>query len=198
MTTNTYEKALGGTNSKGFITNTKRSDSASQKPVNQAQSKNSYSYASNSLSSSSPIDKVLSALTKVRRRTIGNYSACCPAHADKLPSLSIRETPEGSVLLYCFAGCNISDILQSINLETHELFPPKERSLTAPPKLARLLTAGQALELLESEALLVAVTAANVLHGIVLSQCDIDRLNQAAGRIGYLRKETAEWGGRHD
>jgi putative DNA primase/helicase len=41
MTTNTHEKALGGTNSKGLSTDTNQSYSASQKPVNQAFGSNS-------------------------------------------------------------------------------------------------------------------------------------------------------------
>ena len=145
----------------------------------------------------SAVDLVLPLVAKVRPRAPGNWSACCPAHADKSPSMSIRETPDGAVLLHCFAGCTVTAIVDALGLEMHDLFPPRERSPTAPPRLARLLTAGQALELLEAEALLVAVAAANVMHGVILHQCDIDRLSQAAGRIGYLRQETAA-GGRHD
>jgi DNA primase len=44
--------------------------------------------------SAAPIDNVLAQLTKVRQRQPGQWSACCPAHADKGPSLSVRETPE--------------------------------------------------------------------------------------------------------
>ena len=194
----TSEKTLGGTNSKGLSLTTNSVNSTGQNPVNQALGGNANQHRPKWESSRSPIEKVLSALAKVKRRANGNYSACCPAHDDKSPSLSIRETTEGAVLLHCFAGCNVSAIVGAMGLETQELFPPRERSPTAPPRLARLLTAGQALELLEAEALQVAVAAANVLHGVILHQRDIDRLSQAAGRIGYLRQETAELGGRHD
>ena len=33
------------------------------------------------------------------------WVACCPAHDDTTPSLSINETSGGKVLLKCFAGC---------------------------------------------------------------------------------------------
>ena len=34
----------------------------------------------------------------------GSYTACCPAHDDKTPSLSITEISDG-VLIHCHAGC---------------------------------------------------------------------------------------------
>lgn len=35
----------------------------------------------------------------------GKWTACCPAHNDRSPSLSIREEAAGRVLVHCFAGC---------------------------------------------------------------------------------------------
>jgi hypothetical protein len=143
-----------------------------------------------------PIDNVLVMLTKVHQRQPGQYSACCPAHADKGPSLSIRETPEGSVLLHCFAGCNVGEVVGALGLEMTDLYPPRELSGREPKRYPRLLTAAQALELLETESSLVCVAAANVLHGVVLGQVDIDRLALAAGRVRWLREESSALGGR--
>ncbi|MFM7698894.1 MAG: CHC2 zinc finger domain-containing protein, partial [Limnohabitans sp.] len=50
-----------------------------------------------------PIELVLSRLDKVRQRQVGQWSACCPSHKDTTPSLSVRETEDGAVLLHCFA-----------------------------------------------------------------------------------------------
>ena len=33
------------------------------------------------------------------------WMACCPAHDDRTPSLSIADGAEGRILLTCFAGC---------------------------------------------------------------------------------------------
>lgn len=149
--------------------------------------------------SAAPIDRLMPLLTKVKQRQPGQWSACCPAHDDNGPSLSIRELPDGSVLVYCFAGCGAATVVAALGLELSDLFPPKEKTGREPPRTPRLLTAGQALELLEREALLVAVAAANVRHGVVLNQSDIDRLTQAAGRIAWLREESSAPGGhRHD
>ena len=137
-----------------------------------------------------PIDNTLSRLEKVRQRQPGQWSACCPAHADKSPSLSIRETPDGSVLLHCFGGCETAEIVGAMGLELSDLFPPRDKPAGAPRKVANLLTAGQALELLASESLLVAVALTNYLHGIELLPADTERLRLAAGRIGLIQKQT--------
>ncbi len=143
-----------------------------------------------------PIDNVLAQLPKAKQRQPSQWSACCPAHPDKGPSLSVRETPEGAVLIHCFAGCSVEAVVAALGLEMSDLFPPRQLSGNEPKRISRLLTAGQALELLDQEAMLVAVAAANVLHGEVLNQIDLTRILQAAGRIHWLREKTSSlWGG---
>ena len=137
-----------------------------------------------------PIENTLSRLEKPRQRQPGQWSARCPAHPDKSPSLSIRETPEGSVLLHCFGGCEVAEIVAAMGLELHDLFPPRDKPTGTPKKIANLLTAGQALELLATETLFVAVAIGNFFHGMTLTQVDIDRLTTAAGRIALLRDQT--------
>ena len=142
-----------------------------------------------------PIDNVLAQLTKVRQRQPGQWSACCPAHADRGPSLSVREFPSGAVGVYCFAGCSVGAVVAALGLDMSDLFPPRQVTGNEPKRTPRLLTAGQALELLDREAHLVAVAAANVLHGVVLNQNDLTRITQAAGRIHWLHDEST--GGAH-
>lgn len=53
---------------------------------------------------------------------IGNgYKARCPAHDDRNPSLSIKDGHRG-VLLKCWAGCALFEILQAIGLSESDLF----------------------------------------------------------------------------
>jgi hypothetical protein len=145
--------------------------------------------------SAAPIDNILAQLTNVRQRQPGQYSAKCPAHADKGPSLSVREFPSGAVGVYCFAGCSVDAVVAALGLDMTDLFPPRQVTGNEPKRTPRLLTSGQALELLDREAHLVAVAAANVLHGVVLTDVDLHRITQAAGRIGWLRSEST--GGAH-
>lgn len=140
--------------------------------------------------SASPIDAVLAQLNKVRQRQSGQWSACCPAHDDKSPSLSVRETAEGSVLLHCFSGCSVADIVSALGLDMAVLFPPRQLSGREPKRTPSLLTSKQALELLDREALFLAVVAANILRGVEINQNDLDRITKSAGRINWLRNES--------
>ncbi len=45
----------------------------------------------------------------------GRYgTARCPAHDDRLPSLSISNGNDGRLLLYCYAGCPFREIIQAL------------------------------------------------------------------------------------
>lgn len=138
----------------------------------------------------SPFELVRDRVDKFRQRQPGQASACCPAHEDKGPSLSIRETPDGAVLLHCFGGCAVADVVAAMGLRMSDLFPPRERPRNAPRKIARTLTPGQALELIEQECTLVAVAAGIVADGRALSESDRQRLMQAAGRVLAIAKEA--------
>jgi hypothetical protein len=137
-----------------------------------------------------PIDSVLSRLEKVRLRQPGQWSACCPAHKDKSPSLSVRETSDGAVLLHCFAGCEVSEVVAALDLDMNALFPLRKINGQESKRIGRLLTAGQALELLDVESHLVAVAASNLAKGLALTPNDLNRITQAAGRVAWLRRES--------
>lgn len=48
------------------------------------------------------------------RKTGNGWIAYCPAHDDRNPSLSLRETSDGKILLNCFAGCNRREIIDAL------------------------------------------------------------------------------------
>lgn len=54
----------------------------------------------------------------------GGYSACCPAHNDNNPSLSINEGNDGKILLHCHAGCTVEAICSALSIRISELFVP--------------------------------------------------------------------------
>jgi hypothetical protein len=51
------------------------------------------------------------------------WMACCPAHDDHTPSLSIDLGDDGRVLLYCHAGCPTEAVLEAAGLEWADLYP---------------------------------------------------------------------------
>jgi hypothetical protein len=56
------------------------------------------------------------------RRTGSGWMARCPAHPDKIPSLSIAEGEAGRVLLKCFAGCSVESICVALKIKLSDLF----------------------------------------------------------------------------
>src|SRR5260221_4773450 len=72
--------------------------------------------------SSLALENVLAHLKGVRSSLRG-WKACCPAHADHQPSLSIGLGEQGQVLLKCFAGCSLERIVEAMGLTITDLFP---------------------------------------------------------------------------
>jgi len=68
---------------------------------------------------------LLSHLTGVKETGAGRYLACCPAHLDKNPSLAVREKDDGRILVKCFAGCSVEEVLDAVGLEFDALFPKR-------------------------------------------------------------------------
>src|SRR5580704_4728328 len=74
-----------------------------------------------------PKERLLPLLKKVKQTATG-WTACCPAHDDGKPSLSISETDDHTLLVKCFAGCTADAIVAALNLELRDLFPTKVES----------------------------------------------------------------------
>lgn len=70
----------------------------------------------------SKLDNFVSRLHKVRKNG-KDYVACCPAHEDKSPSLTIAEKEDGRILVHCFAGCAVHDVVSAVGLELKDLMP---------------------------------------------------------------------------
>lgn len=76
---------------------------------------------------SAPVDKVLATLDRTRKSGAG-WTARCPAHDDRTPSLSVREGENGAVLIKCMAGCDTAAVVAAMGLQMSDLFPPKGSS----------------------------------------------------------------------
>lgn len=68
------------------------------------------------------VDLVLSRLSGVRASGNG-HTARCPAHEDRVQSLSVTVGTDGKILCHCFAGCTTETIVKSIGLTMADLFP---------------------------------------------------------------------------
>jgi hypothetical protein len=71
-------------------------------------------------------DGLLSRLTRVRKTGAGRWVACCPSHGSGTNNaLTIRELPDGRVLLHDFGGCSIETVLAAVGMTVADLFPER-------------------------------------------------------------------------
>lgn len=126
------------------------------------------------------VDTLLQRLTKVKGGR-GHWTACCPAHEDRSPSLAITETDDGRILLKCFGGCSVQAIVGSIGMDMTDLFPDSNDHYK--PKVKNAFYATDLLKLIEFESTIVIIAANDLANGKQLSDNDRSRLKQAHERI---------------
>lgn len=98
------------------------------------------------------IERLGKATGHTPRGTSDSVSSRCPAHQDKNPSLSARLCPDGRILLYCFSGCPVEDVVARLGLEMRNLMPddlgtrrkatPRAVKVDLPPVLPGDLSVG--------------------------------------------------------
>jgi hypothetical protein len=126
-------------------------------------------------------DKFISRLDSVRKSGPDKWQARCPAHADKGPSLAIRELDDGRVLLHCFAGCSTGEVLQAVGLNFSDLYPTNSSFHLPMPRKA--FSARDALMGLTFEVLVLLQMAKLMAGGMALSDVERSRLLLSAVRI---------------
>lgn len=132
------------------------------------------------------VDTLISRLDKVRPTGRGTWIACCPAHEDRHPSMTVREAEDGLVLVHCFGGCSVEQIVGAVGMDLQELFPPKPIEYAKPQR--RPFPAADVLEAITTEARIVAVASSNLRQGVTLTDADHERLMVATERIFEARR----------
>lgn len=132
-------------------------------------------------------DALISRLEKCRRTGNGTWIACCPVHDDKSPSMTIREVDDGRVLVHCFAGCSVEQILSTVGLDFSALFPPRPQADYL-PAVRKPFPAADVLEALSFECIVIAVHAAQLANGETLSDKDKARMWLAFSRFEEGRR----------
>jgi hypothetical protein len=63
------------------------------------------------------------------------WMACCPAHHDRQPSLSIGDAQDGNVLVHCHAGCEQARVIAALKERgLWDVTLSKQRQLALPRK----------------------------------------------------------------
>lgn len=132
------------------------------------------------------VEDLLSRLEKVRQTAPGEWVACCAAHDDRNPSLTIKDAGDGRILLHCFAGCETVAIMAMLGLNLSDLMPDKrlgpynglQATLRRIPFNPRTV-----LEAVAFNATAIAVAANDVAYGRRLAPKDADLVADMAREI---------------
>jgi hypothetical protein len=122
---------------------------------------------------------LLDRLDHVRQSGPDRWVARCPAHDDRSPSLSIRETDDGVTLFKCFAGCDATAVVHAVGLEISDLFPPRtDHHCGLVPRLPRSsrpsLTVHELVTLLRHSVTVVMLAVEQLASGQALSAEDLE------------------------
>ncbi len=136
-----------------------------------------------------PINTLLSRLEKVKPNGAGKWLACCPAHPDKSPSLAIKEI-DGKILIHCFAGCQVSEVVSAIGLQLSDLMPvnPSYQKGAKPPRFNKY----ELFDRLVFETVILSMGIRQLLNGEILEPPDLSRVLLAESTINGIVKEVRQ------
>ncbi|MDQ5879491.1 MAG: hypothetical protein QG638_2227 [Pseudomonadota bacterium] len=138
---------------------------------------------------SAGLQVLLARLDGVQANGPGRWRAVCPAHESKSRSrtLSIRVGDDDRTLLWCFAGCQVDDIVGAVGFKVSDLFPPKSSlsDVHARQPIREPYPAKDVLEALvhELDVAVIIVEAAETASRFRLPPADGSRLLLAARRL---------------
>lgn len=147
------------------------------------------------------LDEFLPHLDGVRPRG-SRWSARCPAHDDKNPSLSISEGDRG-ILLKCWAGCALVEICEALGIREGDLFfdaldtdPQRRKAAVQERERQRQLKAAEAAwQGRRIDALKAADDHIHSRHGLDISGWSDQKLNDElhtlADAYALLKMEEA-------
>lgn len=131
------------------------------------------------------IDLILSRLDKVRQSGPNRWTARCPAHDDRGPSLSVRDDG-GKILLHCFAECDPASVVEAMGLQLSDLFPePLHVASDRKPIPARDI-----LDCIALEAKIVYLVGQDIRDDKPISAVDWERLKIAVRRLDSAMEEA--------
>tara|TARA_R110000868_G_scaffold127228_2_gene334716 strand:- start:101 stop:529 length:429 start_codon:yes stop_codon:yes gene_type:complete len=131
----------------------------------------------------SKLEELLGRLLKVRARSKNTWTACCPAHGDKNPSLGIKLLDDGRILLHCFSGCTAEEVVAAVGLVLTDLFPEPVLNETGAKPVKPAFFASDLMRIIHFEALVVMIVALDIDKGKAPSEETRQRVRLAYERI---------------
>jgi len=136
------------------------------------------------------IEQLITRFEKLRRTGDGKWIACCPAHQDKNPSLSIKHTDDGKILIHCFAGCEVDAIVSAVGLTLADLMPdnPTYKKGSKPPKFNKY----ELFDRLTYESIILCLAIRQLINNKLLSPNDQKRVLKAEETINDIARECSK------
>ncbi len=125
------------------------------------------------------ISDVANGLDKVTWQGPQKFTACCLAHDDHNPSLSVEEV-EGTVLVYCHAGCSQDEVISELRARGNWPYDPRKSS-----RIYKKIS----LDTIWRHQMLIAMALARYNQGIPLSEEEIKEIEAA---VRFLKKQGYE------
>ena len=135
------------------------------------------------------INNLLQKLDKVKPTGSDKWLAACPAHPDKSPSLGVKLTDDGKILIHCFGGCAVADIVAAVGLELSDLMPAntKYQKGVKPPRFNKY----ELFDRLVFESIILSLAIRQLLNSQPLSPDDLSRVAQAESVINGIVSEVS-------
>jgi hypothetical protein len=120
------------------------------------------------------IPELSARLKKFKRLSEGRYTACCPVHNDRNPSLGITLKPDGKWVMNCLScGANGQAVCDALGIDVTALFPPSDN-----PRYERQTRSGfsawQLLHALEPDLVRLLIVANELKENQAISPDDRD------------------------
>lgn len=118
------------------------------------------------------------------------WRACCPSCGGRNGTkLSVWETDDHRVLIKCFGGCSIEQIVGAAELDLPDLFPPKTDQHFV-RQIRRPWSSREVLNSYRREVMVAAIFVADIAAGRPsFEQADRDRASLLLDRLGALHEE---------
>ncbi len=134
------------------------------------------------------LNTLLSRLEKVKSNGSSKWLACCPAHDDKKPSLGIKLTDDDKILIKCFSGCSVVEIVTAVGLELSDLMPESVdyKKGAKPPRFNKY----ELFDLILHHALILEIAIGDLLSSKPLSDTDLSTVIFARDSIENIAREV--------
>ena len=126
------------------------------------------------------IHEIIGYFEKAYKSGENEYQCLCPAHNDKNASLGVKQLSDGRILINCFAGCGITDILGNVGLSLDDIVPKRLGDFKP---VRKGFNPYSVLKTVSHETLLVALASIELSKGKTLPLEDHKRLMLAAERL---------------